>query len=241
VVKAAGTCWRARSACLPRTDSHALLWDERRAALDGTARQRRRGYTMPMSHLARMATIVALSVGAFTATQASQRGTAPRAPDDRLITASAMGPVKLGMTLDEARRSLPRAMLTRTSDGDGLALVDISFGKDDGVIVYAEEDDPSAPIAWTKKIVTIEAFSATFHTSEGIHPGSLVRDTVPLYGPIHDVVKSEIESREYITFARQPNWLTFRLDYTGIFAQGEQETTRVEPHAKIWSIAISSL
>jgi hypothetical protein len=47
--------------------------------------------------------------------------------DAHLITPSAMGRVRLGMILDEARRALPAASFSRTSDGDGAALVEIKF------------------------------------------------------------------------------------------------------------------
>jgi hypothetical protein len=158
----------------------------------------------------------------------------------RLITASAMGPVRLGVTLDEARRALPGASFRRRSDGDGAALVEIAFGQEDKLSVWADEDDPASPIDWSKRIVTIETFSAAFHTRDGIHPGSLVTEAARLFGPVREIVKSEIESREYVTFARQPRTLTFRLDYTGIFSPGRRQTTSFAPGAKISSIAISS-
>jgi len=161
--------------------------------------------------------------------------------DDRLITASAMGHVRLKTTLDEARRTLPGASFSRTSDGDGAALVEIAFGPDDSLSVWADEDDPAASIDWSKRIVTIETFSAAFHTREGIHPGSLVTEAAKFFGPVREIVKSEIESREYVTFARQPRPLTFRLDDTGIFSPGRRHTTSFAPGAKIWSMAISSL
>ena len=158
-----------------------------------------------------------------------------------LITASAMGQVRLRMTLDQARRALPDASFSRTSDGDGAALVEITVGQDTSLSVWAHEDDPASPIDWSKRIVTIETFSAAFHTREGIHPGSLVVEAARFFGPVREIVKSEIESREYVTFSRQPPALTFRLDYTGIFSPGLRRTTSFAPGAKIWSIAISSL
>jgi hypothetical protein len=160
--------------------------------------------------------------------------------DAHLITASAMGHVRLRMTLGEARRALPGASFSRTTDGDGAALVEIAFGQGNSLSVWADEDDPATPIDWSKRIVTIETFSAAFHTREGIHPGSLVTEAAAFFGPVREIVKSEIENREYVTFARQPQALTFRLDYTGIFSPGLRQTTSFAPGAKIWSIAISS-
>ena len=167
-------------------------------------------------------------------------GRDPTNADPHLITPSAMGHVRLRMTLEEARQAVPVASFNRTTDGDGAALVEISFGQDSSLSVWAEEDDPATPIDWSKRIVTIETFSAAFHTREGIHPGSLVTEAVRIFGPVREITKSEIESREYVTFARQPRELTFRLDYTGIFSTASRRTTEFEPGAKIWSIAISS-
>lgn len=161
--------------------------------------------------------------------------------DTHLITASAMGHVRLRMTLDEARRALPGASFRRTSDGDGVALVEIAFGQETSLSVWANEDDRATPIDWSKRIVTIETFSTAFHTRDGIHPGSLVTEAARFFGPVREIVKGEIESREYVTFARQPRALTFRLDYTGTFSAGRRHTTSFAPGAKIWSIAISSL
>jgi hypothetical protein len=160
--------------------------------------------------------------------------------DTHVITASAMGHVRLGMTLDEARRAHPGASFRRTSDGDGAALVEIAFGQESSLSVWADEDDPATPIDWSKRIVSIETFSAAFHTPEGIHPGSLVTEVARFFGPVREIVKSEIESREYVTFARQPQTLTFRLDQTGIFSPGRRRTTSFAPGATIRSITISS-
>jgi hypothetical protein len=181
------------------------------------------------------------AVGSRSGAEQDAARTTTTGTDPHLITASAMGQVRLRMTLDEARRALPVASFKRTSDGDGAALIEIAFGRDGSVSVWADEDDPAAPIDWSRRIVTIETFSAAFHTREGIHPGSLVTDAASVFGQVREIVKSEIESREYVTFARQPAWLTFRLDYTGIFSPGLRRTTSFAPGGKIWSIAISSL
>jgi len=190
------------------------------------------------THPTRLASLGVTDAGS-DAGQAAARNA--DAADRHLITASAMGHVRLSMTLREAQRALPAASFSRASDGDGAALVAISFGKDDSVVVWADEDDPATPIDWSKKIVTIETFSAAFHTVEGVHPGSLVTDAVTFFGPVRDIVESEIEGRQYVTFARGPKGLTFRVDYTRIFDPGVRHTTYFAPNAKIWSIAISSL
>ena len=179
------------------------------------------------------ATAVLLSGSVLPGTNVSQL-------DHRLVTPSAMGPVRLGMTLDEARRALPDVSFARTTDGDGAALVLATFGKDDKLTLWAEEEDPDASIDWSRQVTTIYTYSGTFHTADGIRPGSLVTDVETLYGPVAEIVKSEIESREFITFERQPDWLTLRLDYTGDFTTHPSRTTRFRPGAKIYALQISS-
>ncbi len=167
-------------------------------------------------------------------------GRASPLTDDHRINWDSMGKVRLGMTLGEARDALATASFARTSDGEGLALAEVLLGEDDGFLLFADEPDPGAPIDWSRRIVWIQTFSPRFRTAEGIGPGSLVTDVVTVYGPIREITLSEIESREFIQFERQPAGLTFRLDYTGIFPPHEPWTTRCEPGAKIMAVEIAS-
>jgi hypothetical protein len=160
-------------------------------------------------------------------------------PDSRLITSSSMRQVRLGMTLAALRQLVPTASIERVSDGDGAALVRVAFGQDDSLMLSADEDDPDAPIDWSRKIITIETFSQTFHTAEGVRPGWLVEDVIKIFGPVREIVVSEVESRQFVTFENQPSWLTFRLDYAGVFSAGVRRTRLFKPGAKIVSILIS--
>jgi hypothetical protein len=157
----------------------------------------------------------------------------------RQISATMIGPISLGMTLADARRAAPNAEFRRRSDGDGAALVEIEFEPNEVLIVWAGEDDPALPIDWTKTIRVIETFSETFSVDGMIAPGSLIAQVVDHWGPVQDIVVSEIEARQFVTFERQPREFTIRLDYTGEFGDGTRHTTRYKPGAKILSIAIS--
>ena len=157
-----------------------------------------------------------------------------------LISETGMGGVEVGATLDEVRRTIPSAKFTRTSDGEGVALVEMTFASGPSLVLWAEEDDPAAPIDWSKKIRMIETFSPGFRTREGVHPGSIISDVERIYGEKREIQRSEIESLEYIFFARQPAGITFRLNNTGIFAPGSDTTTQVASEGMIQSIAVSS-
>lgn len=164
---------------------------------------------------------------------------APTMREAYLISAAGIGAVRLAMTLDEARRAIPAATFTRTSDGDGVALVEVTLASDTTLIAFADEDDAAAPIDWTKRITRLETFSPAFATAEGVRPGALVRDVEGAFGRTREIIKSEIESREFIEFERQPGYLILRLDYTGIFPGAARATREYKPDARILSIAIS--
>ena len=134
------------------------------------------------------------------------------AQPDRLISAKGIGPITVGMTLGEARKAAPGATFARSGDGDGAALVTVTFARDIALQVWADEDDQAKPIDWRKKVLNIETFSPAFRTAEGVHPGMKVSDANRAYGPTVAIETSEIESRQYITFEKHPAGLTFRLD-----------------------------
>ena len=179
-------------------------------------------------------------VTSFPATASQLAGTAGPPATPLLITAEGMGGLRLGMTLDHARRTLKGVLFERTSDGDGVALVTVTLPGGHHVVVFANEEDPDTSIDWTRRIALAETFEPAFATAEGIRVGMLVTDVTPRFGPVREIVKSEIESREYITFDRQPKGLRLRLDYSGAFT-GSNRTTRHRPDAKIFSIAVSAV
>lgn len=166
---------------------------------------------------------------------------ATRAPvaSQRLITDSAIGGIRIGMTLDSIRRGFPDAKFERTEDGDGAQFVAVTLGTDATVITWLDESDPVGPIDFSRTVKQLETFDSTFVTPEGTRVGSRVADVEQVYGKTVEIVLSEIESRQFIRFERQPSHLTFRLDYSGEFPEGARRTTRYAPDARIFSIAVS--
>ena len=156
-----------------------------------------------------------------------------------IVTDSSMGPVRLGMTLAEAKQVLPGASFERGFDGDGVASVNVVVARDSIMSLVADGDEDET-IDVTRPIVFMETFSRSCRTADGVHPGALVADVERILGKVTRITLSEIESRQFVQFARQSGELNFRLDYTGIFADGARETQRFEPEAEIFSIAIAS-
>lgn len=155
------------------------------------------------------------------------------------ISESGMGPIRLGMTLGDAKKAMPTADFQRSTDGDGAALVTVRLGKEDLITLFANEENPDGPIDWTKKVNFIETFNPACNTAEGIHPGLPVIQVEKILGKTKEIVRSEIESREFIDFQKQPPRFFFRVDGAGIFTDGTRRTTRFAPEGKIWSIAVT--
>jgi hypothetical protein len=154
-----------------------------------------------------------------------------------LISKEGLGPVRLGMTLEEARKSLPASFrLERGQDGDGMAWVDVRVGKHALMSLYAGEGDVDAPIDWSARVEGIQSFSKATATAEGVHVGDALADVEKAYGPVRRIFESEIESRQFVEFERQPG-VDFRIDYSGDFPPASRETTRYCPGARIYSIA----
>ena len=67
------------------------------------------------------------------------------------ITENGIGPVKLGMTLLEAKRAFPDAIFSRGSDGEGVALVNVSTKESLVMVLFANEGDRNKPIDWSRE------------------------------------------------------------------------------------------
>ncbi len=155
-----------------------------------------------------------------------------------IVSESGIAPVRLGMALDEAKRAMPNAQFQRATDGDGAAMITVAHGNEDVMTLFANEEDPDSAIDWSRKISAIETFNPSCRTVAGAYPGMPIKKAETIYGKAKEIVRSEIESREYIEFENQPAHLLFRIDYTGIFTEGLRRAKKYEPDGRIFSIAV---
>jgi hypothetical protein len=166
---------------------------------------------------------------------------APAAPmPDLTITRHSAGPVRLGMTLAQLRSA--GLKIQRTSDGEGVALVRVSRGGKEWMTVYAGEPDPARPLSLKARVEHIEVTSPEFRTAAGVRPGMRLPEVVRRYGRLVKIERSEIESREYATFARAPQGFTFRVTgpegAAGVYGSGAT-TRKTVPGARLASIIIA--
>lgn len=154
------------------------------------------------------------------------------------ITGNSAGGIKLGMTVDQARRTLRSCRFKRASDGEGVALIGVRcFGKEI-ITMFAGEKNVDAPINGKAKIEFIEVWDKRFKTKDGVHKGMLVRDVEKRLGKVVEIFLTQTESREFVTFKKQRKGISYRF-YGGIYPPGATETTRYERGARLWSIQVS--
>lgn len=160
-----------------------------------------------------------------------------------LITANSAGIVKLGMTVAEVRKAVAPMSLSRTSDGEGIALIAVKRGSATVMTLFAGEDDPDLRVKENARIEQIWVWEKTFKTAAGVHPGMLLSAAETRYGKIATVTKSEIESREFAKFTNHPLGLEFRLqgtdDFAGVYADGKNVTSQYRNGASIKSIIVA--
>ncbi len=156
------------------------------------------------------------------------------------ITSDSIAKIKLNTRLNQIKTIYPSVKLTRTSDGDGAALVLVTVNKQELAIIYANEDDPDAPIDRSNKIEAIETFNSACKSRLHISPRTTVKKAASLLGGIENIMLSEIESRQYIKFKEQPKNLIYRIDYCGNFKNDARDTKKYLQGCKILSIGVSS-
>lgn len=159
-----------------------------------------------------------------------------------MITGNSVGEIHLGITVAEARKAMSGAKFSRTSDGDGVALIAVMKNDVEIMTLYANEEDNTAPINENAKIENIEVWSSMYKTADGVHPQMKLSAAEKIYGKVKNIMMSEIESREFAEFLDQPEGLSFRLNAAngnaGIYANNKRETVRYAPSAVIFSITV---
>ncbi|REJ75214.1 MAG: hypothetical protein DWQ47_06930 [Acidobacteria bacterium] len=158
------------------------------------------------------------------------------------ITANSAGNVRLGATVAEAQGAMPGFQFKRTSDGEGVALIEVSKGDDTHMILYAGEEDSEAAIDGSAKIEMIFVTGRKYATSEGVSPGMKVSDAESKLGKVQQIMMSEIEAREYADFERGSGF-QYRLlsenGSAGRYPEGSMRTQKYDAGAYIHSIQVS--
>ncbi|MBK9164050.1 MAG: hypothetical protein IPM21_09065 [Acidobacteria bacterium] len=164
------------------------------------------------------------------------------AAQSALITGNSAGAVKIGMTVAEVRKAVAPMKLERSSDGEGIALIAVKRGDEIVMTLFAGEEDRDAKITETAKVEYIMVWDKNYRTAAGVHPEMRIADAEKIYGKVKQIIRSEIESREYVTFTNHPAGIEMRIlgkdDMAGVYAQGTWRTDKYSADAYIFTIDI---
>ena len=145
-----------------------------------------------------------------------------------VISQNAVLGIELGMTLKKAKSQADNLQFERTYDGEGVPLVKVSESGREIMTLYAGEEDLGDSLNENAKIEMISVSDKNCKTAQGVHPGMRVKDAEGKYGKVVNILMTEIESREYVTFAEQPKWASFRLNEGSIYESGKNSTKQYE-------------
>jgi len=154
------------------------------------------------------------------------------------ITSNSAGGVRLGMSLEQARHTLSNCKLRRTQDGEGIALVGAICSGREVMSFYAGEEDSDAKVNWNRRIEFIEIWNKRFKTADGVHPKMLLSDAEKTLGKVREIIITQIESREFVTFRKIRKGIEYRT-YGGIYTRPNFTTTRYEPGSRLHSVQVS--
>ncbi len=170
--------------------------------------------------------------------------------EDQKISATGIGPAKLGMTLGELKKELGSKAEFKVQspyivDFDAIAVS--QGGKVQYYILYPAGN----PLTDSGKIDALVTENSNYKTEKGVGPGTSLKQAEAAYGDATLSYNLDNEGREYVQFANQPTKrLSFRLgnandaSLMGVYpsksgAGGLSETKQFKDTASIRSIGVN--
>ncbi|MDX1996775.1 MAG: hypothetical protein SF066_03565, partial [Thermoanaerobaculia bacterium] len=147
--------------------------------------------------------------------------------------------IKAGMTLKEAIDSLEPEYQTYALGGDSGWFLQIhdSTSWEEVLMSFWSDECQDYTINYAAKIRAIVIHSPKYKTREGVHVGMLLAEAEKKLGEIKRIYTSEPTFEEYAEFANMPKGVDFAVS-GGLFKEGERETLRYSPDARISKITL---
>jgi len=155
-----------------------------------------------------------------------------------VIQSSAVGTVRVGMTVRQARQVLGGAKVTQAEDSDRISILVVTRDGKRAMDLYPDNDNPAKEQA---VIELVRVYDPACATADGVHAGMLLSEVAQHFGRMKRLVKMESEPREYADFEKVPNWLEIQPGQgeAGIYPKGSRCTTQFHPDARVASLWVS--
>lgn len=182
---------------------------------------------------------------AFAATMLPARADEPPSPGPRpaeidcTITGQSIGPLRLGMSLAQAREAWPAAVFKRDSGLDDIVVLLVEV---QGQVLAVSEvgyDLPPGPLPAATQLLDLSTYHPWCRDARDVGPGTLLSTAARSYGGLEEIVRSDVEQREYARFRQEPASMHFRVDYKSIFsAPTQRRTTSYQPDARVLGVEL---
>ena len=148
------------------------------------------------------------------------------------ITNEAAGTVQLGMSSAEILAAFPSVTAKTEKDGEGITWMTLNLKGESLMSVLLDEYDHTA--------VLIRVTSPKFVTEQGVRVGENLHSAAEKLGGLTEIQWTEMESREFASFANEPKNVDFQVaaaDGTaGVYNDNETVTNVIAPKAYVHSI-----
>jgi hypothetical protein len=143
----------------------------------------------------------------------------------RLISAGGIGPVRLGMTLAQAKR-----VMGSTVRWENVPNLMVDFGaiavKSGSTVLFYVVYEADRPLRDRDTISILMTQNPAYKTSEGVGPSTTIARAASIYGPATLSFNWDDEAREYVRFANQPSSMLFRTQGQPNNFDGQYATTQ---------------
>ncbi|TAD77850.1 MAG: hypothetical protein EA001_09065 [Oscillatoriales cyanobacterium] len=166
----------------------------------------------------------------------------------RLIAANGIGPVRLGMTLAQAKRVMGANVRWENTPNFMVDFGAIAVKSGSTVLFYVVYE-ADRPLRDRDSISILMTQNPAYKTGEGVGPSTSIARVASIYGPATLSFNWDDEGREYVRFANQPSSMLFRTqgrpnDFDGRYpaTQGDafHSTTTYRPTAAISAVWVSA-
>jgi hypothetical protein len=140
------------------------------------------------------------------------------------------------MTIRQARQALPGTSFKVSGDKDQLAIFVVTRTGKPVMDLYPDQEQRATE---SSKIELIRVYDPVCSTTEGVHPGTPLRDLEKYFGELSRVAMYEGEPRERVEFSKTPSWLEIQSADGGIYPQGKRCAGRFKDSATIQSLWVS--
>ena len=161
-----------------------------------------------------------------------------------LITSESVGSVRLGMTINEAKRALDDAEFNMQGENGEVKV----FRKGKLTMIASVEMTDANEITSNSKIYAVKVIDARYRTASGVYPGMAIAAAEKLMGKLGRMTLSYGET-ETADFANQPAGFSFEFKGTNSQKAGiydvkypdprEQFATRFNAGAYIYSVGVA--